>query len=237
MPAYNAGGTIAAAIMSIKDQTYENWELIIVDDGSVDIEQTETILDRIKDPRIKLIKQKHGDVVKARMTGYKAAKGAILIQQDADDLSMPDRLERVVNWFEKHPKDDVYCSSLYVSIWQSEFSAIRRQYRQAKKVKKESLLKAQTIPGVVAFRKYVVEKRPLREETRYVYDWSMHLDWMYSGFKYGFDPVATYEYVRRRDSLSERNEKAGARHQSLLQLATIMKNEYSTTFTPDDWNL
>lgn len=235
MPAYNASSTIANSILSILHQTYKKCELIIVDDGSADTSLTQKIVERINDPRIKFIRRPHEGVVKTRMMGYNLAKGQLLAVQDADDLSMPDRLERAVAWFRKYPNHDVYVSSLYACYWNQEFDAVIKSYRQAKPQKKEDLLKAQTIPGIPIFRKKVIKKCPLRDETEHCYDWQMHLDWMYSGFTYGFDDVATYEYVRRLGSLSERNEREGKRHEGLLALQKIMKEDYGVEFTPDDW--
>lgn len=234
MPCYNASKTIASSIISIINQTYPKWELIIVDDGSDDIEITERIIEHLARPNIRLIKTEHQDVVGARMTGYKAAKGQLLAVQDADDLSLPDRLERAVAWFEKHPTHEVYCHSLYTSYWSPEHGALLRTYRKSVPVKKETLLKAQTVGGHPIFKKHVIKKCPLREETRHIYDWSFHLDWMFSGFKYGFDDVATYEYVRHQNSLSERNEKSGKRYESLLKMKEIMREEYEVEFTPEE---
>lgn len=237
MPAYNASKTIASAVMSILTQTYEKWELIVVDDGSDDRKETERILARFSDLRIKFIRAPHGDVVRARMTGYNAAKGELMAVQDADDCSLPDRLQRAVEWFEKHPHTDVYCASLYTTLWDPTLNAIIRSYRASVVQKKETLLRAQSIMGHPVFRRKVIKKCPLREETRHAYDWMMHLDWMYSGFVYGFDSYASYEYVRRQNSLSERNEKNGKRHESLLKMQEILKKKYGVEFCPDDWKV
>jgi glycosyltransferase involved in cell wall biosynthesis len=237
MPCYNASRTVASAILSIVYQTYKNWELIIVDDGSDDVVVTESIVNALNDPRIRLIKTEHQGVVGARMTGYRAAKGQLCAVQDADDLSLPNRLDKAVEWFKRHPTHDVYCHSYYLSMWNEDFNSVVRVYRKSLPVKKESLLRAQTVMGHPVFRRKVIKKCPLREETKYIYDWSFNLDWMFQGFKYGFDESPLYEYVRRRNSLSERNEREGKRHESLLVMKEIMKKEYGVNFTPDDWKI
>lgn len=304
MPCYNASSTVASAIMSIKTQTYENWELIIVDDGSDDSEQLREIVLRFNDPRIKLIPTDHGGVVHAqmvghenaegelqtvqaaddmslpnrlekgvehfaehdsdvfvhgmyvdtynahhramrriyrppfkgvvhtRMMGYLASKGELLAVQDADDASMPDRLEKAVRYFETHRHVDVYCHSLLVSVMDPVSNILMRAHRHSKKVLKKALLSEQGIVGVPIFKRKVINRCPLREETKDAYDWMMHLDWMYSGFRYGFEDIALYEYVRREGSLSERNEREGKRAKALKKIERIMKEEYDVEFKP-----
>lgn len=237
MPAYNASQTIASAIMSIKNQSHSDWELIIVNDGSDDTKELENIIMKFDDGRIIYKKIEHGGVVKARMTGYEIATGELLAVQDADDLSMPDRLEKAVSAFTQNPEIDVFVSSLYVSLWHEDKQAIVRSYRPVEKIKKESLLKAQTIPGIPVFRREVLEKKPLRIETQHAYDWMMYLDWVFSDFVCAGSHEALYEYVRHQNSLSERNEREGRRHESLLKIKDIMKDEYNVEFKPKDWEI
>lgn len=306
MPVYNSSHTIANAIMSIVTQTYNNWELIIVNDGSDDTEALERIIMRFNNEKIKYIRlsentgvvnaqmtghnKAKGDihtvqaaddlslptrlekgvenlkdkdvyvhgmyvntynnhheamrrlyrppfkgVVHARMAGYLSAKGELLAVQDADDASLPDRLEKAVRYFKTHEDIDVYCHSLLVSVMDE--NTLIRAHRASQEVLKEELLKEQGIVGVPIFKKHVIEKCPLREETKDAYDWMQHLDWMYSGFTYGFEDIALYEYVRRQDSLSERNEREGKREKALHKIKDIMKKQYNVEFTPKEWSL
>lgn len=102
MPAYNAQNFIAEAIESILNQTYKNFEFIIVDDGSTDA--TVEIIKRYKDRRISLIKlpENKGNRYAANFA-IKEAKGKYLVRQDADDISLPTRIEDQVMFMEEHP--------------------------------------------------------------------------------------------------------------------------------------
>ena len=238
MPVFNSSHTIANAIMSIVNQTYQNWELIIVDDGSEDIDELEKKIMQFNDDRIRFIRSSHQGVVATRMTGYKAAGGELLAVQDADDLSLPDRLEKAINHFEEHPKTDVFSHTIYTHFWHPGFECIVRDYRKIQnEVDKERLLTEQYIPGFPIFKKHVIEICPLREETKHIYDWSFLLDWVFHGFRFGFTDEALYEYIRHQNSLSERNEKEGRRHESLLKMKDIMKEEYNVEFKPKDWEV
>ncbi len=103
MPARDAGGTISLSIRSICDQTFHDWELLVVDDGSTDDTNMIVAEHRSVDPRVRLI---HGDgsgEPSARNTGIAAAKGAWLAMMDADDVARPERLERQLEFVEDHP--------------------------------------------------------------------------------------------------------------------------------------
>lgn len=94
MPAYNASQFIREAVESILNQTYDNLELIVVDDGSTD--DTLKILAeyQAKDQRIMVIQNDHGGACKARNTAMHAASGEWIAPMDADDIAVPNRLEK-----------------------------------------------------------------------------------------------------------------------------------------------
>src|SRR3990167_5599743 len=99
MPTWNRANIIQHAIRSVVDQTFKDWELIIVDDGSED--HTKRIVEEFAHPRIKYIKAEHsGHVSKVRNIGNQAASGEIIVVHDSDDIAFPDRLEEIVKAFE-----------------------------------------------------------------------------------------------------------------------------------------
>lgn len=102
-PAFRAGRFIADTIKSVQAQTYQNWEMIIVDDCSPD--DTCEIVERaaVDDVRIRLIKHKvNGGVpAHARNTALDAANGRWIAFLDSDDLWLPDKLKRQVEFHEK----------------------------------------------------------------------------------------------------------------------------------------
>jgi len=94
MPAYNAEKTILQSIESVIRQTYINWELIIVNDGSMD--STSEVVLAINDERIRLIEQENGCVANARNNGINNAKGEYIGFLDSDDLWVEEKLERQI---------------------------------------------------------------------------------------------------------------------------------------------
>jgi glycosyltransferase involved in cell wall biosynthesis len=90
IPAYNAARFIEETIHSIQDQTYSNWEIIVIDDGSTD--HTAAICEELNDARVNVTRQKNAGVAVARNNGLLAAKGDFVVFFDADDLMSPDFL-------------------------------------------------------------------------------------------------------------------------------------------------
>ena len=94
MSVYNAEDDLHASIESILNQTYSNFEFIIVNDGSTDRTKEKLESYAKQDDRIKLIHQDNTGLTKALNNGIQIAKGQYIARQDADDISYPERLER-----------------------------------------------------------------------------------------------------------------------------------------------
>lgn len=104
MPAYNAGRYIGEAIKSIINQTYKNWELLIIDDGSTD-NTVDVILNLKKEEqRIKLISRENRGLVESLNEGIENAKGNFIARMDADDICDKTRLEKQINYLYAHPE-------------------------------------------------------------------------------------------------------------------------------------
>lgn len=96
MPVYNGEAFLSEAIDSVLSQTYKNFELIIINDGSTD--KSEKIIKSYSDPRIVFISQKNKGLSRACNKGIGIAKGKYVARQDDDDISLPHRLEKQV-WY------------------------------------------------------------------------------------------------------------------------------------------
>lgn len=106
MPTYNAELFLKETIASILAQTYQNFELIIIDDGSTD--NSKAVIDSFGDPRIKyLYQENHGGPSKARNYGLREATGKYIFIFDSDDLMRPDKIELSVAALEEHQDADI----------------------------------------------------------------------------------------------------------------------------------
>lgn len=91
LPAYNAETTILETIQSIQKQTFADFELIVINDGSTD--RTLELLSTIEDPRLRVFSYENGGLPVARNRGIVRAAGEYITFIDADDLWTPDKLE------------------------------------------------------------------------------------------------------------------------------------------------
>lgn len=103
MPVYNAGPYLQEAIGSILGQTYSDFELIVVDDGSTD--DSASIIHEFKDPRIIFhqLPQNKGNRYAANFA-LDQVRGKYVVRMDADDISVPDRIALQVEFMDQHPE-------------------------------------------------------------------------------------------------------------------------------------
>ena len=106
IPLYNKADTVERAIRSVLGQTCQDFEIIVVDDGSKD-DGAEKV-ERIRDPRILLIRQANGGVAAARNTGIAHAGCDFITFLDADDEYLPEYLETLSRLIEKFPETSIW---------------------------------------------------------------------------------------------------------------------------------
>ena len=102
IPAYNSMKYLPETLSSVLEQTFTDFEVLIIDDGSSD--QIEAWAQAQTDPRVKFISQKNQGVSVARNTGIKNARGEYIAFLDADDLWQPTKLEKQVNCLNANPQ-------------------------------------------------------------------------------------------------------------------------------------
>ena len=112
VPAYNASSSVVRCLTSIDNQTYWNFELIVVDDGSTD--GTGRICDSLatEDRRVRVIHQKNAGVAAARNAGLAAAKGEWILFIDSDDYVEPDYLETLLGACLEGGADLSFCKTM-----------------------------------------------------------------------------------------------------------------------------
>ena len=113
IPTYNRAHMVGRAIQSVLDQTYQDFEIIVVDDASTD--DTEKVVQGLTDERIRYIRQrKNGGAAAARNRGIRASKGEYIAFQDSDDEWLPEKLERQIKVFESSPSR---VGLVYTDMW------------------------------------------------------------------------------------------------------------------------
>lgn len=110
IPAYNAAGFIEKTLASVRAQTFGDYELVVVDDGSTD-DTHRVVEDYLKRHRLpgRSIRQANKKIAGARNTGMREARGRFIALLDHDDLWYPDKLAVVMAEFDRHPEADLIC--------------------------------------------------------------------------------------------------------------------------------
>lgn len=105
VPAYNAEEVIARTLLSLRVQTYGDFEILVVDDGSRD--RTPEIVRTLaqEDPRIRLLQQPNAGVAAARNLGIQEARGEFIAPVDADDLWYPEAMAKLIHRFQVAPPE------------------------------------------------------------------------------------------------------------------------------------
>lgn len=128
MPVYNQADYIAGAIKSIFEQTYTNWELIIINDESTD--STAEVVAQFDDPRIRYIYQANKGASGARNTGIAKSSGKYVTFLDADDMYHADKLKAQVTHLDKKP--DIGLSYLSTIVIDQQENALMLEQAPAK---------------------------------------------------------------------------------------------------------
>ncbi len=110
LPFFNAGSTLAAAINSILAQTFADWELILLDDGSTD--GSLAIAKSFSDPRIRVVSDGENRGISHRLNqAVSLARGKYFFRMDGDDLAFTERLQRQHDFLVQHPEVDLVASN------------------------------------------------------------------------------------------------------------------------------
>jgi len=215
IPTYNCARYVPEAVESVLHQTYQDYEVIVVDDGSTD--NTEKVLQKYRD-KIRYIKQKNSGVAAARNTGIREAHGEWVAFLDADDLWLPLKLKIQMEFSDRHPDVDfIYgdASSFNSNgvLTKSMFS--ERQPHEGNVIK--NLLSENFIPilSVIARKKCFEKAGFFKEGMKYSEDYEMWLR-VAKFFKFGYITEVVVSYREHEKSASQNFEKMHAAHLDIL---------------------
>lgn len=125
IPFYNSRATLLDAIRSVFAQTFQDWELILLDDGSTD--GSSQLVSSIRDPRVRIVSDGVNKGLPARLNEAAAlARGDLLFRMDADDVMHPQRVAKQVEVLERDPSIQLACSTAVSIDAQSRVLGIRQ---------------------------------------------------------------------------------------------------------------
>lgn len=213
MPCFNAAGTVSRAIQSIRRQTFSNWELIIIDDGSDDESALEARRASGKDPRIQLHRIPHQGVVAASHIGYSHAQADIIARMDADDVSRPTRFEQQLNSLQRQPElDAVSCLARFAG----DLSAARGYARhvdwanQCQSPEQIALNRFIDLPvphPTLMYRRALVEDHGYYHDGTFPEDYELFLRWLSAGARIGKVPEVLFDWHDPPSRLSRNDSR------------------------------
>ena len=190
IPTYNREKVIVNSISSVLDQSYQDIELIVVDDGSTD--NTEGVIRNISDPRVRYIRQNNQGACAARNLGITESKGEYVAFQDSDDVWKPDKLQKQMQIMIDHPEVDIVsCKTICERIGGTSFISLNNQ--------PGGILTRETGPYGISTQTLLVRKRVFERTlfdtnvTRY-----QDLDFMLCAMKNGFSVFVVPEILVER---------------------------------------
>jgi len=156
MSVYNSEQYLRKAVESIITQTFNDWEFIIVNDGSTD--NTCKILEEFTDTRIRVLNQINTGLPKALNNGILNSRGEFIARMDADDIALPTRLETQVKFLEQHPDIGIVGSGVYVISSSGKIKGILNYPLNDKEIRKNLIKRNCFIHPSVMIRKKVFEE-------------------------------------------------------------------------------
>lgn len=234
MPVYNADRHIAEAIQSLQHQTFRDFELVIVDDGSTD--ESRQIIEMSNDHRIRLLKNPQNvGVVGSLMRGMALCRGDLIARMDADDICELERLSKQVAFLQHHPDVDIVGGAIRV------FGNIPAPYIQSFPEEHEDIRVAMLffcpLPHpVLMFRRTLVDRNLLEysDEFRHAEDyylWSHLLEHAKSANL----PDTLLNYRIHPDQVS--SEHSVKQYQASLRVRKLMLTQAKVAWSESDMDL
>ena len=234
IPAFNRASTICSAIESVLRQTYTDFELLIVDDGSTD--DTMARVAEISDPRIRaLANPENMGASAARNTGIRNARGTWIAFQDSDDEWLPEKLEKQMQRLASKGDDHVacYCGMIIVGD-HSQTTRERRQVRYIPRVKLTKL-EGNILPTVLttspASTQTLIVRRDILEEIGgFDEDLPALVDWdcvlrLASRWSFAFvDEPLVLQYFSENSITRSRSNRAIARRKIIEKNKSLWNN-------------
>ncbi len=209
IPAYNSAPFLAETLGSAFAQTYQDFEIIVVNDGSTD--NTDEVLAEFLD-RIIYIKQPNRGVMAARNAGLKAARGRYIALLDSDDLLMPRFLEALVGLLEADPGLSVAYPNARYFGWPKHDGKLHQDvFPVSEPVTFDRVLKRECyIFGLLVFRRKVIDEIGGYDESlegQGAEDFELWLRMLRHGHRFKFTREVLARYRWRQDSLSNTSVK------------------------------
>jgi len=219
MPVYNGEKYLKKSIESILNQTFKDFEFLVIDDGSTD--KSVEIIKSFNDTRIRLEHNKVNlGLIKTLNNGLVLSRGKYIARMDCDDISLPKRLSAQVNFMEKHPEIGV-CGS-WVEVIGLEKKFINKYPQKHEEARAYLLFNTPLAHPAVIIRKDVLERYHLKYDENYTHAedyelWSRIIDHT----KISNIPKVLLHYRMHPESVSKKNSSAQTENSNNVRLKLL----------------
>jgi len=235
IPTYNRANFLEKAVQSVLNQTFKDFELIIVDDGSVD--NTKEVIKQYveKDPRVKYFYQKNsGGTSVPRNVGIENSKGSYLAFLDSDDQWLPEKLEKQVLFF-KNTKDKqlgfLDCGALVINASDESIIAKYKLPYSYRGNIFEKILKNNFIltPSGIFIKRIVLETiGKFDEDFKMLTDWDLYLR-ISKNYNFDFINESLFKYYVHKENITKTLDRKEI-IKDVINLFEKHKNDYSQYF-------
>lgn len=228
VPAYNISAYISETLDSALAQTFRNFEIMVVNDGSEDSDALEAIL-AIYFDKIVYIKQPNRGVASARNTAIAEARGSIIAFLDGDDIWFPEKLATQIQFLEKNNFEMIYCNAKLFGEPLYESRTFMEKAPSSGKVTTESLLNGTCnvlTSATIVKKELLVEHGLFDENAVRIEDFDLWFRLCKNGVKIGYQKDVLLKYRIRAGSLTGNNVQRSERTIAALQL---VKEKYDFT--------
>ncbi len=230
MAVYNGEATIHPAVESILTQTFQDFELILIDDGSTDT--TPAILRHILDPRARILRnEKNRGLSAALNCGLDSARGEFIARMDADDLSLPNRTALQTAYLDQNPA--VAIVGAWIETFSNNTPGALIKYPADPGPATALLFRSALAHPAVMFRRQILADLNLRYEPefRYAQDYALWLNCVAKGLRIANLPQVLLRYRLHEGQLSASMDKMQAE-------GTVIRNRFLQWFvqniTPEE---
>jgi glycosyltransferase involved in cell wall biosynthesis len=226
LPVYNGSETIHKALTSILEQTYTKFELIVINDGSTD--NTQEILESFTDIRIRILNQPNRGLVSSLNRGILESKGKYIARMDADDIALPQRMEKQVDFLEKNPTVAVVGTAAWV-LYSDGSRRLRRRPPDTPSIRNNIVRFCPFFHSSVMIRRDVFDKVGLYDASKdgskqlLVEDYDLWVRMLEANYDMANLPDVLMLYYRRPCSILRSRSFRGRLKQQILSRIDVIK--------------
>ena len=226
LPVYNGDEHLKQALNSVLVQIFDDWELIIINDGSTD--RTLDIIASFRDKRIRVFHQENRGLVASLNRGIKEVVGEYIARMDADDFAMPDRLKKQMEFMENNPTVGVLGTAVK-TVYSDGTERIRRRPVDTASIRKNIVKICPFCHSSVMIRRKVFDEVGLYDYAKdgstklLVEDYDLWVRILAAGYDLANLPDVLMTYYREPDSILRRRSVSMRIKQQVLSRVDVIK--------------